>query len=86
MTIRDNAVTKLQQLSEPLLQEVNDFIDFLIDKHQVVSTADQPDKTIEKVWLQWFEQVERLDLPSPDTSESYQRLLIDKYRQQGLEL
>jgi hypothetical protein len=26
MTIRDTTITKLQQLSEPLLQEVSDFI------------------------------------------------------------
>ncbi|MCC5663493.1 DUF2281 domain-containing protein [Nostoc sp. CHAB 5784] len=29
------ANAKLQQLSEPLLQEVTDFIDFVIQKHQV---------------------------------------------------
>ncbi|NJL40490.1 MAG: DUF2281 domain-containing protein [Leptolyngbyaceae cyanobacterium RM2_2_4] len=86
MTIRDNAITKLQQLSEPLLQEVNDFIDFLIYKHQVANTADHPDKTLEKTWSKWFEDVDRLALPSPDVSESYQQLLLDKYRQQGLEL
>lgn len=86
MTIRDHAITKLQQLSEPLLQEVNDFIDFLIYKHQVVTTRNQPNQTLEKAWLQWFEDVDRLGLPSPDVSESYQQLLLDKYRQQGLEL
>jgi hypothetical protein len=86
MTIRDNVITKLQQLSEPLLQEVNGFIDFLIYKHQVTNTADQPDKTLEKAWSQWFEEVDRLNLPSPDASESYQQLLLDKYRQQGSEL
>ncbi|MCC5654089.1 DUF2281 domain-containing protein [Nostoc sp. XA013] len=30
MTIRETAIAKLQQLSEPLLQEVTDFIDFVI--------------------------------------------------------
>lgn len=35
MTIRETAIAKLQQLSEPLLQEVTDFIDFVIHKHQV---------------------------------------------------
>ncbi len=87
MTIRDNTITKLQQLSEPLLQEVNDFIDFLIYKHQFATTPDQPDKALEKTWSQWFEDVNRLDLPSPDAStNNYQQLLLDKYRQQGLEL
>ncbi|MEH1834277.1 MAG: hypothetical protein V7L29_19930 [Nostoc sp.] len=40
MTIRETAMpsasfanAKLQQLSEPLLQEVTDFIDFVLHKH-----------------------------------------------------
>jgi hypothetical protein len=35
MTIPETTIAKLQQLSEPLLQEVTDFIDFVIHKHQV---------------------------------------------------
>ncbi len=34
MTIRETTIAKLQQLSEPLLQEITDFIDFVIHKHQ----------------------------------------------------
>ena len=34
MTIRETTIAKLQQLSEPLLQEIADFIDFVIHKHQ----------------------------------------------------
>ena len=34
MTIREITIAKLQQLSEPLLQEITDFIDFVIHKHQ----------------------------------------------------
>ncbi len=33
MTMRDTAIAKLKQLSEPLLQEVSDFIDLVIHKH-----------------------------------------------------
>jgi len=33
-TLRETAIAKLQQLTEPLLQEVSDFIDFIIDKYQ----------------------------------------------------
>jgi hypothetical protein len=32
MTVYEQAVTKLQQLPEPLVQEVSDFIDFLLVK------------------------------------------------------
>ena len=34
MTIRETTIAKLQELSEPLLQEITDFIDFVIHKHQ----------------------------------------------------
>ncbi|MEH2338681.1 DUF2281 domain-containing protein [Nostoc sp.] len=34
MTILETAIAKLQQLPEPLLQEINDFIDFILHKHQ----------------------------------------------------
>ena len=85
MTIRDSAIAKLQQLSEPLLQEVNDFIDFVIHKHQAEIDS-QPDEQLKQKWLQWFDEVERLDVISPDLTSNYQQLLLNKYRQQGLEL
>ena len=37
MTIREIAIAKLQQLSEPLLQEVTDFIDFVIHKLKLLT-------------------------------------------------
>ena len=86
MTIRDIAIAKLQQISESLLQEVSDFIDFVIHKHQAKITDSQPDETIVKVWSQWFEDVDRLDVTSPEPTSNYPQLLLNKYRQQGLEL
>lgn len=41
MTIRETSIAKLQQLSEPLLQEITDFIDFVIHKHQIQITDSQ---------------------------------------------
>jgi Protein of unknown function (DUF2281) len=61
MTIRDTAIAKLQQLSEPLLQEVSDFIDFVIHKHQAEITNSQPDEMLMGEWSQWFETVDHLD-------------------------
>ena len=71
MTIRDIAIAKLQQISESLLQEVSDFIDFVIHKHQAEITDSQPDETIVKVWSQWFEDVDRLDVISPEPTSNY---------------
>ena len=39
MTIHDTAIAKLQQLSEPLAQEVSDFIDFVIHQHNAEAIA-----------------------------------------------
>jgi hypothetical protein len=42
MNIRDTAITKLQTLPEPLLQEINDFIDFIVHRHQPITVNSQP--------------------------------------------
>ncbi|RCJ37002.1 hypothetical protein A6770_15385 [Nostoc minutum NIES-26] len=86
MTIRETAIAKLQQLSEPLLQEVTDFIDFVIHKHQVKIAGTQRDETLVGKWSQWFEAVDSLEVSPPEPVSNYQQLLLNKYRQQGLEL
>ena len=86
MTIRDIAIAKLKQLSAPLLQEASDFIDFIIHKHQAEITASQPDEALVEAWSKWFEAVDHLDVTPPEPVSNYQQLLLNKYRQQGLEL
>ena len=34
MTMPEMTIAKLQQIAEPILQEITDFIDFVIHKHQ----------------------------------------------------
>lgn len=86
MTIRDTAIAKLQQLSEPLLQEVSDFIDFVIHKHQAKSDTSQAAETMVETWSQWFERMDHLDITPSEAVSNYQQLLLKKYQQQGLEL
>jgi len=86
MNIQDTTIAKLQRLSEPLLQEVNDFIDFIIHKHQGKINNSQSDEILAGKWSQWFESVEKLDVNPSDSINNYQQLLINKYQQQGLEL
>ncbi|MFE1747968.1 DUF2281 domain-containing protein [Coleofasciculus sp. H7-2] len=86
MTIRDTAIAKLQQLSEPLLQEVSDFIDFVIHKHQAKTANSQPNEDTVEVWSRWFEAVDRLDVTTAEPTSEYQHFLLNKYRQQGLTL
>jgi hypothetical protein len=84
--IRRSTIAKLQQLSEPLLQEVSTFIDFVIFKHQAEITNSQPDESLAESWSQWFEAVDSLEITSPESTTSYQQLLLNKYRQKGLDL
>ncbi|NJL85983.1 MAG: hypothetical protein HC886_08370 [Leptolyngbyaceae cyanobacterium SM1_1_3] len=84
MTIRKTTIGKLQQLPEPLLQQVSDFIDQLI--HQSETANDKPESSIAQAWMQWFEAGDRLEVMSNDPNGDYSQLLLTKYRQQGLEL
>jgi hypothetical protein len=86
MTIRDITIAKLQQLSEPLLQEVSDYMDFVINKHLAKSTDRQTDEKLVEAWLQWFDEVDHLDVTTAEPAHEYQHLLLNKYRQQGLTL
>lgn len=87
MTIREIATAKLQQLPDPLLQQVNDFIDFLAFRHLKENVvADDHQSACTEVWADWFESVDRLEIGQTDSVESYQHHLLSKYRQQGVEL
>ncbi|MEJ6482736.1 hypothetical protein N0Y54_15605 [Nostoc punctiforme UO1] len=54
-------------------------------KHQVKIAESQPDKTLVGKWSQWFKAVDSLEVSPPESVSNYQQLLLDKYRQQGLE-
>lgn len=86
MNIQDTTIAKLQRLSEPLLQEVNDFIDFIIHKHHSEISNSQCDEILAGRWSQWFETVEKLDVNPSESINNYQQILLNKYQQQGLEL
>ena len=72
MTIREIAISKLQQLPDPALSEVSEFIDFVMYKHQVKSADSRPPEDIAKAWAKWFEEVNQLKvLPNhQDKSET----------------
>jgi Protein of unknown function (DUF2281) len=86
VTLRETAISKLHQIPEPLVQEVSDFIDFLTHKYQVNIVESQTDERPAEKWSQWFESVDCLTVTPSKAMNDYQQLLIDKYRQQGLEL
>ena len=76
MTIRDIAIAKLYQLSEPLLQEVNNYIDSVIHKHHAATTDTQQDKNLVTAWEKWFDEVDRLEITIPKPASEYQSLSL----------
>lgn len=86
MNVREITISKLDQLPDSLVEEVNQFIDFVIYKNQLAITENEPEPTLAEKWLKWFENVEKLDVNPTQTTKTYAELLIDKYRQQGLDL
>jgi Protein of unknown function (DUF2281) len=84
MTIRETTIAKLQQLPEPLLQQVNDFIDRLMPHSEPGNS--KPEDAIAGTWAHWFEAGDRLEIAPTESTSDYQQLLLSKYRQQGLEL
>lgn len=86
MTIRETAIAKLQQLPEPLLQEINDFIDFITHNHQVETVNHTLDGDRSTAWAQWFEATDGLEITPTAPTGEYQQQLLSKYRQQGLNL
>lgn len=85
MDLREAAIAKIHHLPEPLLEEVSDFIDFVAAKH-TVSVKSAINTNLAMLWADWLQDISSLEAkPSPPTT-AYQHRLVDKYRQQGLEL
>ncbi|MGH8565802.1 MAG: hypothetical protein ACREXW_17600 [Gammaproteobacteria bacterium] len=57
MTVYERTVAKMQRLLEPLLQEVSDFVDFLLVKQDQTQ------------WELWTNYREALDLAESDFSD-----------------
>ncbi|AFZ07657.1 hypothetical protein Osc7112_3274 [Oscillatoria nigro-viridis PCC 7112] len=76
----------MQQLPESLLPEANDFLDFVMHKHQNRIAKPKLPDDIAKAWGKWFEKVDRLEVMTNQAESKYQQVLLNKYRQQGLEL
>ena len=86
MTIREIAIAKLQQLPEPFLQEISDFIDIITCKHQATTAPHSSEGDRSEAWARWFEAADGLELTLTTPTSDYQQHLLSKYRQQGLNL
>lgn len=47
---------------------------------------DNSEGELAEAWVRWFESVDRLEVIPTESANDYQKLLLSKYRQQGLEL
>jgi hypothetical protein len=71
MALYDDTIAKIQQLPEPLVQEVSDFVDFLLMKRDSAR------------WQLWEHFAEAQDITESDFSdylpalEEYEKLLTD---------
>ena len=83
MNIRQNAIAKLQQLPESLLPEVDNFINFVLHKHQSETANEKRQDDVAKVWDKWFEAVDHLKVNPTEPVSEYQQLLLNKYRKQA---
>ncbi|MCI0474695.1 MAG: DUF2281 domain-containing protein [Anaerolineales bacterium] len=57
MTVQDTTISKIQQLPDPLVQEVNDFVDFLLLKRD------------SSRWQLWHQFSEGLETAESDFSD-----------------
>lgn len=86
MTIREMTAVKLFQLPDEILKEVDSFIDFMIMRHQLEIKSSNLSDDVAPKWQQWFDEVDRLELIPHEPVNEYQEALLDKYRNQGLDL
>jgi hypothetical protein len=86
VTIRETAIAKIQQLPEPLVQEISDFIDFIAHNHQAKIANHLLGGDRAEAWTQWFEAADGLEIMPTTPTNEYQQRLLSKYQQQGLNL
>jgi hypothetical protein len=86
MTFRESIISKLNKLSDAQVQEVSDFIDFVVYKHQQEILKTKPVDIFMQKWLRWLESIENLEIVLSEPARNYPEILLSKYRQQGLNL
>jgi len=87
VTIREIAISKIQQLPESLVQEI---IDFITRNHQAKTANHSLEGDRSEAWARWFEATDGLEITPEITPtvpiREYQKRLLHKYRKQGLNL
>lgn len=61
-------------------------IDVLLSEENSQQLNPIAEETLQQKWEKWFSQVDQLELSLNSPQDDYQKHLLNKYRQQGLEL
>jgi hypothetical protein len=73
MNTREVVVNKLQQLPDPLLSRVDEFLDFLIAQEQNQAVNVQSQESLTDRWKRWFEKVDELSVSTHEPQNEYQQ-------------
>lgn len=80
---------EVEQGKLTISSEIQDYLEKCKGQVQVSLTIESSgeDGSLSSDWNQWFQEVEEIEIIANNELKSdYQKLLIDKYKQQGLEL
>ncbi len=55
-------------------------------EHQTHPVNEYSHEDLREAWHQWFEETNRLEVVSSQPTTEFEELLVEKYRQQGLDL
>lgn len=82
------AMQKIQALFRESVEPGRSLADELIqERREEAQREEQHDQTdLATRWQQWFEELDQLPMPEEREVPSFQQHLIEKYRQQGLDL
>jgi hypothetical protein len=58
----------------------------MIARHQLAVKSSNLSDDVAPKWQQWFDEVDRLEMIPHEPVNEYQEAILDKYRQQGLDL
>ncbi|MEG3969170.1 hypothetical protein QUA00_16325 [Microcoleus sp. T2B6] len=61
----------MQQRPESFLPEVNDFLDFVMHKHQNRIAEPKLPDDIATAWAKWFEEVDRLEVMTNEPDSEF---------------
>jgi len=65
--------------------EIENYLSNCSDNIEVFLTI-TPHSDVSHNWDKWFEETEKIEPITNSTSDNYKQLLINKYKEQGLEL